>query len=134
MTLCRSPRRLLTCLPRRCLFVTDGHSSRVVRDAISAIRRDCRAHGCPSLRCTDVVDLASRQDPGRGARALVRPGDADGCEWRPAYRLGRLKACPARLLLACRGRLAVVRGRHLSSAELAGPGLPADGISAGPSL
>jgi len=37
MTLCRSPRRLLTCLPTRCRFVTDGHSSPVVRHAISAI-------------------------------------------------------------------------------------------------
>jgi hypothetical protein len=36
--------------------------------------------GRSSLRCTDVVDVASRQDPGRYARALVRPGDADGCE------------------------------------------------------
>jgi hypothetical protein len=36
--------------------------------------------GCPSLRCTDVVDLAGRQDPGgRGAGALIGPGDADGC-------------------------------------------------------
>jgi len=37
------------------------------------------------------VDLASRQDRGRGARALVRPGDADGREWRLARRLGRLE-------------------------------------------
>src|SRR5260370_21775873 len=57
MTLFRSRRRLLPCLHRRCRFVTDGHSSRVVRHAISAVRHADWRLTVRSMVTTERSDL-----------------------------------------------------------------------------
>ena len=98
----------LTCLPRRCGFVTDGHSSRVAWHAISAqfVRYDSSTLGHPRPRRAERdARRAVRDIPGQGRRELAWLILGGSPAWGGLYRSRLCASEPATLVVPGSGEL-----------------------------